>query len=386
MNNPKQIPVTTGIILLNATISEGPENMLVITGHIDPATLENPTTDSYQREFLSPNTGNRSIMKALKNGDRLPQVELAVRHEDYDVLETNSLKGGCKILLPGPVYIVDGLQRISTAVLYMKKVLTSDDTYVPPLLGAVIFLNSNQSWERLRFNDTNVSRQKVSPNLLLNNWADEGDDNNPIQKIRALSSLKKQSPIYRRVCWNQRMSKGHILTALTVAKTALALHAHCVPNFGTVKRVEQISEALITLGDEISPSQIALNTSVFFSIIDKVFGVADVAYGQLNTHLRPGFLITLAKLFSDHVDFWCDQKKRDKFCEVDKVSKSLKKIGINDPGFHNLVTANSKGVSMVYSMILHSIQGSGSRSINLTRRTSVSVKNIVEILSEEENS
>ncbi|MEN9561336.1 MAG: hypothetical protein RIQ56_609, partial [Candidatus Parcubacteria bacterium] len=139
----------TPVRLFNAALDEveGSPTGIILRGVIDPSCLKLLRIDDYQRE-VQPLGSQKSILRALEKGSPLPSVDLGMRGQDFTSRES-------AFLLKDPVYIIDGLQRISTAIHHLGVKPGSDVR-----IGAEVHFNTDRNWERDRFHTLNAYRQK----------------------------------------------------------------------------------------------------------------------------------------------------------------------------------------------------------------------------------
>src|SRR5262249_29116679 len=127
--NPARIKSV--IKMLDAALEEWGE-FLILRGVVDPGSLDAILVPDYQRGVLSPATIN-GLARAIKDS-KVPDIELAVRGGDFKERE------GC-FYIKDPVYVVDGLQRITGA----RRVMQDGGE---PYLGATLYFNTTIPWER----------------------------------------------------------------------------------------------------------------------------------------------------------------------------------------------------------------------------------------------
>lgn len=144
--------------IINGALDESETSCggLVLNGRIDAATLRFLKVDTYQRPL-----GDRSdIYKALKDGLVVPNIEIGVRGQDFAC-------EGDDFIIKSPAYIIDGWQRVGTAL----KILDHIPSHPVRIFGSLHF-GSDEIWERHRFNALNKNVRRVSPNLHLKNMRD----------------------------------------------------------------------------------------------------------------------------------------------------------------------------------------------------------------------
>ena len=124
------------ITILNGGLDEEADGEIVLRGRIALESFVHLRVDDYQRE-VAPLTSQSSILSALKNGDALPDIELGMRGEDYVEGENGMFT------LKNAVYIIDGLQRVSTIVHYL-----AGNPKANIRIGAKLRFNTTKEWER----------------------------------------------------------------------------------------------------------------------------------------------------------------------------------------------------------------------------------------------
>lgn len=169
--------------IINASMDEDPSSpsAVVVNGRIDPASLRFLKVDNdYQRPL-----GERAdIFDALKNGTVVPNIDVGVRGQDFDVDDGD-------ILIKSPAYIIDGWQRVGTALHLLDNIPNH-----PLRIFATVHFGTDALWERHRFTELNKNVKKVSPNLHLRNMR---DTNEAVLTLYGLSNNTKEFALYKRV-------------------------------------------------------------------------------------------------------------------------------------------------------------------------------------------
>lgn len=351
--------MTETVRLFNAamddTVAEGTPLGIVLRGSLDLGSLDALRVDDYQREEQK-YSAQKNIRDALDHGQLLPDVELGMRGQHYTEREDN-------YTLRDAVYIIDGLQRISTIKEWMKQ--NPDKT---PRLGAVVHFNTDEQWERIRFQRLNNNRKRVSPSVLLRNMR---NDNRAILTLYGLCVNEQSFPLYDKVCWQQNMRRSDLITALMLLKVAGQLHSHV----NTVGRVtgarigkgnapEAMSITLLRRMEIISMNTMRKNVHTFFSVIEELWGIRDIQYKDENSHMRGTFLKVLAKLFSEHTDFWRGEQL---FVSLNARAK-IKKFALNDPEVRRLCGSGGSALDILYYKMTQHFN-SGKRTHRLHPRT-----------------
>ena len=320
---------------------------VILRGVIDPTSLPNLQTDDYQRES-APVTPRSSIWQALVNSQVLPDVELGIRSERFS-------SSGNTFTLQDPTYIIDGLQRVSTAIQFLTK-----NAGAPVRIGCLVHFDTTKEWERERFRILNSSRSKVSPNVLLRN---ERDNSVAADLLFNLTENDRDFVLHNRVTWTQKMARQEIITALNMSKIVATLHTHKVRVYHTslYPLIGELNKQVDVVGTQI----LRQNVRTFFDIVDKCWGIRMVTYHGA-THMRFTFLRTLARIFSDHYDFWVEPNEKRLTVSADIIRK-LKGFQPTDPSVAALVGSSGKAHWMLYAMIRDHIN-SGKRTKRLRSR------------------
>jgi hypothetical protein len=328
------------IKMINAALDEeGSE--IILRGVIDPVSLQSLLVDDYQREIL-PSSRIRELVKGFDRGG-VPDIELGMRGGSFIEREGN-------FYLQNQVYIIDGLQRRTAAVEFMR-------TGKIPRLGATVHFNTSAAWERERFRMLNVSRAKLSANVLLRNERAE----NPA--IEMLFTLCKDSTfaLHNRVSWQQNMRRDHLIGGNLLAKSAMALHRRFHANLMSTD-YRTSAEALKKLMAKVGRTVVRENIKRYWECLDACFDVRATAYAVSAPYLRGGFLQTLGSVFSYHRDFWADAN-----LDVPReIQKKLATFPIRDPHISSLCSASGKSRAILYDLIVKHIN-SGKRSKKIAR-------------------
>lgn len=319
------------------------EKQIVLRGVIDPDSIHLLQVGSYQREVL-PLTKISKLVEALETS-KVPDIELGVRDSrcrDHEEM----------FYLPGDVFIVDGLQRVSAAKLMMQK---GGDK--KPHLGATIHFETTEEWERKRFKVLNANREKVSPNILLRNAQRE------VSAIGVLYRLcdNREFVLKSRVCWSQQMQRGHLITAVTFLKTTGTLHSHLGPGRG--QNIDELAQGIEKITEAIGQQALRDNVKTFFDIVDQCWGIRTITFRAGAAYMHTTFLYTLARLFSRHPSFWRENRL---FVERDVIRK-ITLFPVTDPQVVNLSGAGGQAGKILYQLLLDHVN-SGRRTKRLISR------------------
>jgi hypothetical protein len=316
----------TSIKMICAALDEqGAE--VVLRGVIDPASLVHLRVADYQREILPTRTIN-SLCAALQAGG-VPDIQLGCRGGNY-------LERDGNFFIQDETYIIDGLQRRSAALKLLEKGIL-------PHLGAVISFNTTEDKERERFRALNVSRVKLSPNVLLRNLR-----HNSVSAA-ALYQLcnSSQFAMYKRVSWQQSMRRDELITATTLVKATGQLHRY----FGT--QLEQRAHEIIMAGmdrlvNKIGRTTFMNNVREYWSTMNDVFHVTDVVYRDTATFIRSGFLTALSIVFGGHQDFWKDTE----FFVPIELKRKLATFPLQDPNVKMLAGSAGNSNNLLAGLIV----------------------------------
>lgn len=355
MAKVSDIPLRT-VRLQNASLDER-EGIVVAHGWLDIEALNELLVGDYQREILEASRGGRKtrIEKALESDVRLPDISLGMRGDTYSAR-------GQTMTLENDVYIIDGLQRVSGLRAYAVKY---PDKAKDLRIGCEVRFNTTRETEKELFTALNLNRTAMSPNVILRNARDE---NKAVLTLYGLSNSDVTFPLYGKVSWNQRMTRGEVTSALTLAKSCLVLHHGTMTGHsrggGTGEtNVRGIGGRLDKAAAFVGLSMFRTNVHHFISAVDEVWGIKGIKYSDLATHLRSNFMFALAKMVSDHENFW-DGKK----LIIDGATKQkLKNFPLDDPSIIKLSSSGSGAAQLLYRHLVDHFD-KGKRINRLVRR------------------
>lgn len=318
------------IKIVKGALAELEDGTIVLRGVIDQESLRHIRADNYQREQMR----RDDIMAGLKNGSQLPDVELGMRGQNFT-------SKGSTFVLNDPLYAIDGWQRISTALKYIDAVA---DAHVN--IGAMIRLDTTEEYERARFAILNgKQRVKVSASLLLRN---QRHTSPAVLMLFGVSGSDRAFVLNGRVAWGQNMARNELLSAFTFAKIVSTLHSHKVG--GLSSQMEQIVSALDRGVDAFGIQVMRENVKVFFDLVDECWGIRRIHYRDGAAYMKGGFLAVLARLISDHHDFWKQPEERRLFIEA-PLRRKLAQFPITDPTVVNLAGGSGKSREMLYMLL-----------------------------------
>lgn len=341
------------IKIVNGALHEDALGNIQLRGILTPESLTDLKVASYQREVLS-QVKIDALAEAVSKG-KVPDIELGVRGADFTSRED-------VYIIKDDTYIIDGLQRVTAAAHYLRTVANSK-----PELGAKLHFNSTEQWERQQFRILNAERTKLSPNVLLRNYA---SDSAVIHMIYGVT----KDPTFvlgHRITWTQYMRKDELLTGITFAKVIGYLHAWVMPGLTNLGKVRVLVDHEDKLMIKIGRETLRENIKMFFSIIDQSWGIKQIAYRESAQVLRFNFLACLATLFAMHPVFWRDDNR----LFVDK--KNIQKLALfplHDPTIGNLISTGTRGAASTMLLNLMIDHINSSRRINRLRTRAVNLE------------
>ena len=227
------------------------------------------------------------------------------------------------MLLENDVFIIDGLQRVSA----LRKVAANDPDLAKGLrIGAEVRFNTTRDSENDLFTVVNVNRKSMSPSVILRN---ERNNHNSIATLYGLSMHDKNFAMVGKVCWDQQMHRGELMTALSFAKIAITLHRHTGPGGRHLSSTAKFGAVLDGLSSAVGLQCSTSGEPHHFSMTRWMlfWGLRGIKFTDRATHTRTTFLLQVAGMISDHEDFWEGTK-----LIIDAGQKSkLKSFPIEDP-------------------------------------------------------
>jgi hypothetical protein len=318
------------------------DGAIVLRGVLDPQSLALIKVDDYQREAL-PTTSLTSLISALQStSNQVPDVVLGSRGGSY-------LEKAEAFYLSNDVYVIDGLQRITAATH-----LICTGKKLDPHLGCLVKFNTTRDSERELFRILNISRLRLSANVLVRNLR----ENSPV--IEMLWSLTKDSsfPMCGRVAWNQRMQRTELATAFNYIKVVGCLHSSIGP--GKSQGIDALAAGLDKIMKIVGRTTMRNNVKLFFDVLDSAWGVRRVTYSESSPYLKGTFMQSLALVFAHHSNFW---HGNDLSVEA-SIRKKLALFPINDPVIQGLSGAHGMARAQLYNLMVQHIN-SGKRTKRL---------------------
>jgi hypothetical protein len=294
---------------------------VVIRGELEPETLLNLQYDWYQRGLVAPKRIKELMEGIEQSSENFPDLTIGMRGQEHDI--TNS-----EVLLHDPTFIIDGLQRWTACIMLMEKGLL-------PYMGCKVFLSSDINFELKMFRDLNSKRTSMSASVLLRN---EKEYSRVAATLWGLAQDQKFA-LCDRVAWGQMVDKsltGQLLRGVTMLDVIFLLHAHVPTVVYTRGPVHKRLYALEKYIDAIGLQQARDNLTTFFNVVDEAWGIRDSQIKYNATFMTPGWLQTLAKLFSDHREFW----REAELSVSAPLMRDLKRIRWTDPGLEMMARGN----------------------------------------------
>jgi hypothetical protein len=317
----------------------------ILRGVLDPATLHRLRVDYYQRERLQ-DKKILAIAEALTHNRAVPDVQLGMRGGNIDE------RDGAFYLLD-PVYIIDGLQRVSAAV-------TVVGAGGSPRLGALVHFNTNAQLEHDRFDTLNMTQTRLSPNIMVRNERGRNAAVNLLFQLSQDSSFV----LYNRVSWAQIMQRHCLVTGLSFVRVAAILHSSVTPGIGLLDtRHRQLTDALLACLTNFPRKRFRDNVISFWSTINECFKINDIHFVDRAPAIKGNFLFAIARVFAEHTAFWSDGQF---FVEKDLRSK-IASFPMSDPTITMLCAASGGSArAALYGHIVDFIN-SGKRTKRLVR-------------------
>ena len=333
--------------LQNAALDEQ-GGRIIIRGSLDLGTLGNLLVDDYQREKLPGATIDR-----LKSAFMCPE-QTTVPDLDLGMRGTRTRDKDGTYTLLDPVFVIDGLQRKTAA----QQLIREDKM---PRVGAIVHVDTTKEWELERFRRLNADRTKLSSNVLLRNMRDAHE---VVATLHRLTTRDTDCVMHGKVCWQQRKNKNHLITAVVFLKVVGVLHSH--HRGGLATKIDELVVGCDRIMEE-SVGKVTLRSNVrtFFDLVDHCWGITTVVNSGAASHLCYGFLRTLAKIFSDHSDFW----RGEKLFVCAPLKRKLKGFQTRDPLVMQLCGSGGQSEKILYDMLRTHID-SGKRTGRLKEKRS----------------
>jgi hypothetical protein len=320
----------------------------VLRGLLDHTTFSAIKVGSYQRGNLQ----DRSLAESFEDKDaRLPDIELAMRGHTYH-------REGDTFDLVDPVFVLDGLQRISAAQDYIN--CGGDPVNVE--IGALINLDSTENWEKARFEVLNRNRIRVSADLILRNRRDR---HSGLIMVYELSTHAPEFPLHGRVCWGQRRARNELMGAYTLAKVVCTLHRGVI---GVSSRLEDVIGNLDTCVRRIGGDVMRANVLTFFNLIEESWVIRELPFVRSAIPVNEAFLAVMAQLLAEHDTFWTGKEPRVRLSIPDKWKQKFRAFPIDGHVITLVKGGGAKSAKgILYEMVLRHMN-TGKTAQRLTPR------------------
>src|SRR5262245_21000856 len=302
--------MTTEVRLNHAVLEDDEElgtGRIILRGVVDQTTLKFIHLDWYQREQGFSNSHTAEIMGAYFAGNKVADITVGMRGQRCNSRgETYVLRDKC--------FCIDGGQRLYAAALAVKE---RPDLKI--YLGAKVFLDTTEEFENDLFCRLGTTQVRISPSVLIRNRKKKS----PAANLLVAINKHPDFALKDRIGWDQVKTRHELMNGFTLARVVAALHYHKGGPLKSYKPYELLSglDALIL---KISEETVQLNIVRFFDAIDKCWTIRHLeGYGP---QLKPLFLQTIAKLFSNYPMFW----DKNDFYFADKNVRRLKGFKLAD--------------------------------------------------------
>lgn len=338
--------MATPVKIVNAALEETGDGEVVLRGTIAIESLKSLKVDDYQREIIDRKSGKDKgggrkvfrILKGIAAGNRMPDVDLGMRGQNFST-------HGKTVVLNDPVYIIDGLQRVSSFLTYLDE--NDGEIGAAKPIGAVIHFKSTYQWEKERFAVLNSLRTPVAPGVLIRNLRDK---HHSILTLYGLSISDPSFAMYNRISWDQNMKHGELIRALMLVHTAVALHRGILTKIltrdgnaprggGELDKRARNAVTLDRIAKEIGLNNFRENIKDFFEVIDECWGIREISFAGSHDYLKGTFLLSLGLFFANNPQLWDDAGKRIK-CDR-KFLDRLKTFPIRDPKIRALCSSGA---------------------------------------------
>jgi hypothetical protein len=291
--------------ILNGSLEEdGGE--IIIRGVLDPATMRFINMAWYQREQGFSQMHTQEIVDAYFAGAKVPDVTIGMRGQRVGSSKnTYALQDKC--------YCIDGGQR-----LYAAAIAIQERSDLKISLGVKVFLGTNEDMENEMFCKLGTTQKRVSPSVLLRNRKKKS----PGARILVEMNKREGFALKDRIAWDQARSRHELISGYSFARIVGALHAQLAPL--RVSQIYELQAGFDKLVEEIGEETLQDNIMKFFEAIDQCWTIrqqSGAARRGSRPHLKPGFLMTLARLMANFPAFWDGRK--DFYCSA-KFVKRLK--------------------------------------------------------------
>jgi hypothetical protein len=347
--------VPTKSILVIGDLEEDDQGEVIIRGHIMKEAINLLQVGPYQRAAGFSPAKTKKLMKVIEAGKirQFPDVILGMRGHEWETVRTNS--GGQGIALRDPVFIVDGLQRVWA----WKRVTEENPTKIYSL-GAKIYINTTQEKEAVMFRELNTGHTAMAPSVILRNEKE-------ISRVAAMLfglSHQEDFALCERVAWDQVLSHsqgGELIRGATLLHILRAIHSHKFQGDPGGRHSGGILANLASTDnqiDNIGLMEARQNLITFFNVVDEAWGIRNLTTNRSYPQLLWGWLNTLARVFSDHTDFWKNEDTR-LYVPTYAIKNLKSKIDPGDKAIYDLAKGTISDREILYAQIVKRINQKG---------------------------
>lgn len=332
--------------IINGALDESDDSTssLILHGRIDPATLHFLKVDEYQR----PLADRADLFAAMKDGKVTPFAEIGVRGQDF-------ITDGDDFVIRSPAYIIDGWQRIGTAMRLLEAIPNH-----PLRIFASVHFGTSRQWESERFVDLNKNVKRVSPNIHLRNMR---ESNEAILVLYNITAKDGGSPLFKRVSWDQNAHRGEIVSAMNLAIAIHFLHTHRV---GFRQRTaDSVAAGLARIAKAVTPPTFRKNIHTFINLIDECWPLSGIEYRIKAPQVKSAFLYELARMLSKHQTFWEHNDNTLTISADDR--RKLAKFRVTDSQVQQLAGSGGAARQILYRLLVDHMN-SGRRTQRLRSR------------------
>lgn len=321
--------------------------------------------DTYQRQAGFSPAKTKKLIKAIEANkiQNFPDVILGMRGHAFDTVKNNN-DGDEAIALRDPTYIIDGQQRIFAWIKASE--MHPEQVYA---LGCKVHINTNKKSEAIMFRELNTGHAAMAPSVILRNER----ENSRVAAMLYGVSYQPSFALCKRVAWDQTMVQGadcEYIRGAILLHLLRSIHAHELQGDGATRGGGNILTKLESTNnqiDNIGLMQARTNLVTFFDVIDEAWGIRNLTGSRPPTHLHWGWLNTLARVFSDHLEFWKDDDARLHVSNT-HISNLRTKLDPSDPDLANLARGTVTNRDQLYFLMVKRISRLGLTNRNDVRR------------------
>jgi hypothetical protein len=336
----------------------------VLRGELDiESSIASLKRDWYQRKENFSTQKTRQLIADFIAGDEFPDITLGMRGNNWQADADDNVS------LCDPIYIIDGLQRWQAALMVFE-----NNPETPIRLGCIVYFDTTPEWEQEQFRRLNTRHSAMAANVILRN---EKERNRVAGTLFGVSRNEPAFALNGRVCWDQVMSRvngGDLITGSTLLNVSIQLHHHIIGKItanAVIERVQALDQKMDTV--KLSLQRMRENLILFFDFIDAAWSVRTPGLTiKSSPHLLAGWLTTVARILSDHHEFWRNDDRNDDqlFVPLPYI-RDFKRIDPTDIDLRRLAGGNQNTRTILYNTIIDRLNKgkSSNRLINrLTRQ------------------